>query len=274
MIEIEKIADNLMQVSDSLWAARNVSQVSYPEEGNAFCYEVEEKSFWFRHRNRCILQVLHAFPPSGVFFDIGGGNGFVAAAVHQAGFETVLVEPGDGVYNALRRGLPVVIHSTLQDAGFHESVLPAAGMFDVLEHIEDDVAFLRLVASLLQPGGRLYLTVPAFPWLWSVVDEDSGHYRRYSPETLAIVLQKAGLEVEYLSCFFRFMLFPVFLLRALPSRLGLRKNKPVETLRGELTQSSPWINALLNTLLAQELSALGKRSFRWGASCIAVARRP
>ncbi len=273
MIEIEKLATNLVLTPDGLWSARNLSPVSYPTEGNAFCYQVEESSFWFRHRNRCILQLLNIFPPAGTVFDIGGGNGFVAAALNQAGVETVLVEPGDGVYNALRRGVPAVIHATLQDAGFLPSVLPAAGMFDVLEHIEDDFGFLRALASLLQPGGRLYLTVPAFGWLWSKVDEDSGHYRRYSPKALQGLLEKAGFQVEYLSGFFRLLVWPIFLFRALPSRLRLRKNEPVEALRGELTQSSRLVNAALSALLERELPTLGKCSFAWGASCIAVARR-
>ncbi len=273
MIEIEKIASNLVKTPDGFWTARNISAVSYPVEGNALCYEVEETSFWFRHRNTSILQVVRAFPPAGAVVDIGGGNGFVSAALLKAGFDVVLVEPGEGVYNARQRGLPVIIHSTLQDVGFHPETLPAAGLFDVLEHIENDLDFLQALAPLMKPEGRLYLTVPAFSWLWSVVDEDSGHYRRYSLPSLELLLEQAGFAVVYATYFFRSMLLPILMLRALPSRLGLRKNQPIEKLRGELTRSSRWMNTLLAALLSLELPALGRRCHRWGASCLLVAQR-
>ncbi len=272
MIDIEKFASNLIRSPDGIWRASQVSAVSYPEKGNDFCYQLEETSFWFRHRNQVILRVVRAFPPNGIIFDIGGGNGFVAAALQEAGFETVLVEPGEGVFNAQKRGLPVIIHAALQDAGFHPDTLPAAGMFDVLEHLSDDLEFLRFLASRLQPGGRLYLTVPAFSWLWSVVDDVSGHYRRYSLQSLQAVVEKAGLTVEYASYFFHLMLLPMVLFRVLPLRLGLIESHPVQRLRSELAPLN-FLNALLTTLLGLELSALGERSYRWGTSCILVARR-
>ncbi|MCX7608391.1 MAG: class I SAM-dependent methyltransferase [Anaerolineales bacterium] len=202
MVDLNALADNLVQIEPGFWRARSLSKISYPEDGNTFCYQVEETSFWFRHRNRIILRVLQAFPPPGPLFDIGGGNGFVAMALNRAGFETVLVEPGEGVQNARRRGLPLVVHSTLQDAGFRPGALPAVGLFDVLEHIEDDIGFLQTLARLMPPGGRLYLTVPAFSWLWSVVDKDSGHHRRYSRSALTRRLQKAEFSIEYFSGFF------------------------------------------------------------------------
>ena len=66
----------------------------YPDQGNAFCFQVEDHSFWFQHRNACILAVMSRLPPGGVLFAIGGGNGFVARALVAAGLPAVVVEPG------------------------------------------------------------------------------------------------------------------------------------------------------------------------------------
>src|SRR5262245_37315921 len=52
------------------------------------------------------------------------------------------------------------------------------GMFDVLEHIQDDIGALRDIRSLLDPDGALLLTVPAHASLWSYFDEASRHCRR------------------------------------------------------------------------------------------------
>lgn len=171
VIDPRTLAGNLDLAPDGLWWPRSRSRVDYPDEGNAFCFQVEDQSFWFQHRNRCILAAVARFPPPGPVFDIGGGNGFVARALTQAGHPAVVVEPGPvGARNAQARGLSPVICSTLDDAGFHPGALPAAGLFDVLEHIEDDRGVLRRLASLVRPGGRLYVTVPAYQWLWSGED--------------------------------------------------------------------------------------------------------
>src|SRR6266567_1791580 len=104
MLSLSKIAANLEQGTNGIWSARNVSKVSYPDEGNTSCLAVEDTSFWFRHRNNCILEVMKNLPPATPFFDVGGGNGYVAKALQDAGLEVVLVEPGStGALNARRR---------------------------------------------------------------------------------------------------------------------------------------------------------------------------
>ncbi len=274
MIEIEQIATNLVVEGDRVWSSRNQSRISYPETGNKVCFQVEENSFWFKHRNNCILEVLSAYPPGGVLFDVGGGNGYVSLALQKSGMDTVLVEPGEtGVANAKVRGVRPIVHATLQDAGFKRHMLPAVGMFDVLEHIQEDVAFLETIHAVLQPSGRLYLTVPAYQWLWSVVDDDSGHYRRYTIKSLSKVLTRAGFDVEFASYFFVAMVAPIFFFRHLPSSLGIRKSRKLEDYTGELSQSSVWMNHLLVGLLSPELGILGrKKALRLGGSCIMVAK--
>ncbi len=135
------VAENLRQVEDGFWCARETEWISYGEQSNANCFQIEEQSFWFRHRNACLLTVLQRLPPSGRIFDIGGGNGFVSRALESAGFPTVLVEPGPtGVRNARVRGLPSVVCGTLASAGFRAACMDAAGLFDVLEHIQDRIS--------------------------------------------------------------------------------------------------------------------------------------
>src|SRR5260370_11422292 len=72
-------------------------------------------------------------------------------------------------------------------------------MFDVLEHLEDDLGALRAWRLLMADRGRLILTVPAGRALWSYFDEASRHVRRYEIEELRDKLTAAGFEVEFLS---------------------------------------------------------------------------
>jgi SAM-dependent methyltransferase len=68
--------------------------------------------------------------------------------------------------------------------------------YNVLEHIEDDVAALQSMARLVRPGGAIVLIVPAFPFAMSPVDVATGHFRRYTKRTLSDALQGAGLVID------------------------------------------------------------------------------
>lgn len=67
---------------------------------------------------------------------------------------------------------------------------------DVLEHIEDDHGCVQRAKEMLAPGGRLLVTVPALPALWSLHDVAHHHFRRYTRRTLTALLRGAGLHIE------------------------------------------------------------------------------
>lgn len=74
-------------------------------------------------------------------------------------------------------------------------------LINVLEHISDDTAALRNIYSLLSPGGRVVIFVPALSWLYSSIDKSFGHCRRYDKATLTNRLKKAGFEIEEMRYF-------------------------------------------------------------------------
>ncbi len=68
---------------------------------------------------------------------------------------------------------------------------------NVLEHIRDDVQALRNMGTLLKPGGRLVLYVPATPRLYCDIDRGVGHFRRYRIEDIRAKLRAAGYRVPH-----------------------------------------------------------------------------
>lgn len=82
----------------------------------------------------------------------------------------------------------------------HESEL-AAKAFDtvitvnLLEHLPDEIVALKLWSRLCR-GGRLLVIVPAGMWLYGSLDEQAGHYRRYTQTQLRLTLEQNGLKVE------------------------------------------------------------------------------
>ena len=270
-IDPTAISEQLALGADGVWYSRQSEPVSYLEGGNAMCFELEDSSFWFEHRNACLRALVRRLPPAGAICDIGGGNGFVARALIDAGFGVVVIEPREeGARNAVRRGVPIVICATLASAQFREGSLPAVGIFDVLEHVKDDAAFLHEIHRCLAPGGRLYITVPAFPWLWSHDDVTAGHFRRYTRASLIARIEAAGFASLYASYIFSPLPLPLLALRSLPSLFG-HYALPSQTY-GRLHEGRA--RGFTNRIWAAELRRIESgRSIPVGSSCLLVAEK-
>ncbi len=65
---------------------------------------------------------------------------------------------------------------------------------NVLEHIEDDLGALRNIRSMLEDGGRAVILVPAGQSIYNCLDEELGHFRRYSEEQLRQRMTDAGIR--------------------------------------------------------------------------------
>ena len=271
MIDVRALAPGLFEHEPGLWMAAARSPVSYPSAATGEYRQVEDESFWFRHRNRCIVSLVKTLPPRGPVLDVGGGNGVVAAALSRAGLAAIVVEPSvEGARNARRRGLEPVICATTSSAGFPRASVAAIGLFDVLEHIEDDTAFLRQMHALLQPEGRLYLTVPAYEALWSAEDDYAGHHRRYTLRSLRAALRGAGFDIEYATYFFTFLPLAIVPFRTIPSMLGIRRHAAVA--REHRAGGAP-IAALVERVLSFEARAIERGiSLPFGGSCLVAAR--
>lgn len=266
---------NVTQSPDGVWRVDARSAVSYPEQGHDTCHAVEDHSFWFAHRNRCIAAVLRRFPADArlPFADVGGGNGFVAAMVRSLGYRVVLVEPGPGgIAHGRERGLDELVQASIVDLDVAPGSLGAIGLFDVLEHIEDDAAALRSMHRMLADGGKVYATVPAHRWLWSNADDQAGHFRRYTRTQLASRFSRCGFDVDLCSYYFWPLPLPMWLLRSLPDRLSRSRADRAD--RSRVNAEHRPSGSLLERVLSPEVRALARgRPVPMGASCILVATR-
>jgi 2-polyprenyl-3-methyl-5-hydroxy-6-metoxy-1,4-benzoquinol methylase len=275
-MEIEKIAQNIKKDENGIYYSKSDSSISYPEEGNENCFQIEQDSFWFNHRNNIIAESVLKHSAKKVFFDIGGGNGFVAKRLQDDGIKTVLVEPGKtGAINAYKRGIKNVLCSTLEDAGFPPKRIDSVGLFDVVEHIEDDYAFLNNINKYLKDGGYIYITVPAFNVLWSNEDTDAGHFKRYSITELNKLLKKCGFSIIQSTYIFSILPLPVFLFRSLPSKLGLnKKSNELQKHQKEHKQKKGILNNIMLRIWKWELSRVNRnKNIPIGGSCFVIGKK-
>ena len=139
--------------------------------------------------------------------EVGAGLGGVTAVIAErfCNASVMSIEPDEANYIVLKRLFAnearlCVVPGTLAD---HQVAVkrhsPDVVLYvNVLEHILDDVGELKRAAEVLPPGGALSIFVPALRWLYGPIDAKSGHFRRYSRDSLREVVESAGFNVEHI----------------------------------------------------------------------------
>ncbi|WP_167006144.1 class I SAM-dependent methyltransferase [Mumia sp. ZJ430] len=146
--------------------------------------------------NRFLLDsvIRHVPSPEASVLDFGAGAGTYADMMTTRGIRPDVLEPDGDLRKVLTgKGHRVVDldHGDDTVEGGYDVVYT----LNVLEHIKNDQEACEQLASLLKPGGRLVVYVPAFEVLFTSMDEKVAHYRRYRRRPLERLLRNAGLEV-------------------------------------------------------------------------------
>ena len=236
-------------------------------------FEHEDRSWWFRARRQVIAAALDKaeLPAGARVADIGCGTGGNLPMLTRYGTVTGVEMSPLAAELARSRGLAEVAVGTAESTSLESDSFDLVTMFDVLEHLDDDMAGLAEVRRLLRPAGWFCCTVPAFMLLWSGHDVALEHRRRYRKAELVDRLEAAGLGPQLVS-YTNVALFPpvagVRLLRRLGAKLGLEESTQAD---GVDVPPAP-INAALQALWGVERFTLGKLPAPFGVSLIALSR--
>lgn len=232
--------------------------------------DTEAHHWWFAGRRSVFASLIAEFnlPANAKILEIGsgtGGNlemlsrfGHVSALEMDAAARSIANEKTGGRFDIRPGCCPV-------DIPFKDEAFDLICLFDVLEHIDDDVATLRAVHELLAKAGRVLVTVPAYGWLWSRHDEFLHHKRRYSASELKEKISAAGFKAEKLS-YFNTFLFPLAAAVRLKDRL-----LGSSSTSGTAVPFGP-INALLHKVFSAERFLLERTSLPFGVSLLAILR--
>jgi SAM-dependent methyltransferase len=156
--------------------------------------DIEDRHWWFAERRRIIRSQIEGVPPLGPALDVGAAAGGNTRVLADAGWDCVALEYSQmGADMAGERGLTVVRGDATR-LPIADDTLGLVVAYDVLEHIEDDVAAAHEFLRCLRPGGRLLVAVPADMRLWSAHDEAVDHVRRYDRDELLSLVYAAGFR--------------------------------------------------------------------------------
>lgn len=236
--------------------------------------KLEEKLYWYKTR-RWILEslLLNKFGQSAgvddkaTLLDIGCGSG-VDLSHFTGSFDCVGIESSsilaqrardNSEVEIIQQEIPAVI-PTLENK--FDFIL----MLDVLEHISDDVLALESILPWLKKDGKVIINVPAFPQLWSILDEANEHKRRYTQKTLLDLFDKAGWQVTYCR-YWASMVFPLMYIQ----RRFLWQGKTAKQYRTRVP--SPMINNVIRSLLQAEFRITEHLKIPFGVSLLAVVEK-
>lgn len=228
-------------------------------------------------------RLLDGIAPVGSVLEIGAGQAAVGVRLAQRAGRYVGLEPDAASHAVAVHRMRAcgaggaVLHgdSSLVDSAEPFDLVCA---FEVLEHVDDDVAALEDWSSHIRPGGHLLISVPAWQRRYGPMDDLVGHFRRYDPEQLRSVLSAAGLSeiVE------RLYGFPLgYALESTRNLIARRRARRAPTSRAERTGTSgrlfqpqtSWSGHAIG-LVTAPFRTLQRAAPNTGVGIVALARRP
>jgi SAM-dependent methyltransferase len=241
----------------------------FDDTNAAMLAEADRSHWWFRSKAALVATALRrtAQPRDerGWLIDLGGGAGGVTALLGWPPDRAAVLEGNHTLVVQAHRSHGLAALRTLVDqVPFAGSAAEVVCLLDVIEHLHDPMPALREAARVLEPDGRLVVTVPAHTWLWSAADEQLGHVRRYARPALAAELAASGFEPVLLTHVFSWLVPPVFLTRKLLS---------VGSPELGLDRTSLTLDMAAMALTCAERQLLGRVRVPFGTSILCVAVR-
>ena len=233
-------------------------------------FRVEQSHWWHIGRRRILADFVSQIC-RGVtdrkprILDVGCGTGANLLMLSQYGEAEGVDISEDALAFCRERGLDKVKLGAGEELPYEDATFDLVTAFDVVEHMDDDLAGLKEMRRVLRPGGHALIFVPTFMFLWGLQDDVSNHRRRYRLPELRRVLEQAGFEIERSSYANITFFMPILLIRKLMRLTGIKAAT-------ENNINVPALNGLLGWMLGAESAVLRYINLPFGVSGLCVAR--
>ncbi len=228
-----------------------------------------DRHWWHVGKHALIRRLLQDVRETGpVALDIGSSYAFLS---NDMGKDARVVSL-DRDFNVLHlANIPLAVCAGATALPFASHSFDLVTALDLLEHVPEDALCLKEAARTLKPGGMMVVMVPAYPILWSDLDEIGSHVRRYTPGGLRRLFHRTpGMHIVRFTHFNGFLFLPILFIR-LCQRLFKRMSPGLRT---ESMLTPPRIlNDWLTRLFLLEGRIAAAHSLPVGVSLVAVAEK-
>lgn len=237
---------------------------------------IEDVHWWLVGRRRIFLHFLTdlAVRATGqpLVLDCGFGTGGLMKRLKSFSSPVGVDMKFRAVTDCRSQNLDCVVQAKAQELPFKPGTFDIICAFDVLEHLDDDIAALKHWRDVLKPEGHLLLSVPAYRYLWDSQDDLANHKRRYVLRELRSKLKASGLIVKKIT-YFNTILFPIVLIvRLLRKAQSAVVGEQMNRSDFSLTKSG-WINDMLLRIFSSEIRILKAFNLPFGGSIFCIAER-
>jgi SAM-dependent methyltransferase len=245
---------------------REMMEHTYP-----ILFRLEQSHWWHVGRRKILAAFVEEICRNVTdrrprILDVGCGTGANLLMLSKYGDAEGVDISEDALAFCRERGLDKVKLGAAEELPYDDGTFDLVTAFDVVEHIDDDLAGLSEMWRVLRPGGRVLLFVPTFMFLWGLQDEVSHHRRRYRLPELRRVLEQAGFEIERTTYANITFFVPILLIRKLMRLTGMNA-------ASENNINVTAFNGILGGLLGAESSILRFMNLPFGVSGLCVARK-
>jgi SAM-dependent methyltransferase len=244
---------------------REMMEHTYP-----ILFRVEQSHWWHIGRRKILAEFVEDICRSVTdrrprILDVGCGTGANLLMLSKYGAAEGVDISEDALAFCRERGLDKVKLGAAEELPYEDGTFDLVTAFDVVEHMDNDLAGLSEMRRVLRPGGRVLLFVPAFMFLWGLQDDVSNHRRRYRLPELRRVLEQAGFEIERTTYANITFFLPILLIRKLMRVTGMKTDS-------ENSINVPALNGVLGRLFGAESLILRHMNLPFGVSGLCVAR--
>ena len=218
--------------------------------------------------NRWMYDTIRPFL-SGEILEIGSGIGNISEFLIRDGYSIALSDYNPAYCHMLRKkyastpNVSNIFTIDLQHPDFYTVYRALQQKFDtifllnVIEHLADDQKAVEYCSFLLRPGGRLVMLAPAYPFLYSRLDKELGHFRRYRKKDFSRLLTERRFRVVHRQYFNVLGMLGWFLFGRLGGEKQLTAGK--FSLFNKLVPLARWLDQLLLKKTGVSVVAAGEK---------------
>ena len=237
-----------------------------------FIAQNEENHWWYESRRLIFVsvlqQALRGFSRDEKIYDIGCGGGGNFAVWSTFSDACIGVDISKKALDSSRKFAykELFLTETGDLSKIASDDASLVTLCDVIEHLEDDERALEEVFRIVKPGGFVFITAPAFGFLWGGADRLSLHKRRYTKKQLTRLLHRAHFKPVRSTYFNTFLFFPILVARLMERFLKIDSGMECEPVHGIF-------NNVLKLIFSSERHLVRYFNLPLGVSLMAIARK-